>query len=62
METTDKVLMAGGAIALAMLGVLWYSWVETSDRETLVVGRCMVRYQQERNITPRDAWALCEGK
>lgn len=61
-DMTDKLLMAGGAIAVAIIGALWFHAVSVSDDDMLQRGECMVKFQRERNVTPEVAWNLCEGR
>lgn len=48
------------AISIGAIMGFWGCVVSAHDDHILTVGECMAKTSKERNISPQEAWLLCE--
>jgi hypothetical protein len=56
----DKVAVGFFALGMAFAMTVWFNWVSQNDDHVLAVADCMSKVQHKQNISPQQAFLICE--
>ena len=60
MGLVEKATIILSAIGLSFAMTLWFNCVSESDEHIFAVADCMSEVQHSRNISPQEAFLICE--
>ena len=60
MSMGDKVAVGFFALGMAFAMTVWFNWMTTNDEHVFAVAGCMSKIQHKQNISPQEAFLLCE--
>ena len=60
MTMGDKVAVGFFACGMALGMTVWFNWVSANDEHVLTVAGCMSKVQHNRNVSPQEAFLICE--
>ena len=60
MNLGDKLAVGFFALGMVFAMTLWFNWVSKNDEHVFAVAGCMSKVQHSRNVSPQEAFIICE--